>query len=211
MNKNDLRPNRLLVPLCDLEAQRLFAASDNYLYRQLRIAYFMARTVVISPSFLFESPKTLSFFNKHRLLLVGDTTRISMKQDNIDDFDQEKKVDYQHPLLVPTYFGYFDSEVARDLLRPAYPLQRRDRIVDALHSRWRNDLRRFRRFSLRSELKTIVRKQHFSRLIQLLKKIPESAGNLPFTWEVVESLVISGLAELSVVESRAVCPFGKHA
>jgi hypothetical protein len=206
-NENPLmklvRPERIVVPICDWEAQKVFKIENPDLHKHLRLAHLLASYVVISPSFVFESKHTETFYRRNSQLIKENQVLVSMKEDEIDEFIENKQVMYA-PLKLE-YPGYFNPGSLLQLLRDASPLKRQGQIVRTIETHWTEQLQSDYPLSLRSELFAHIQSEPDARrLIDHLLVIPQIRSELPFTWEVLERFVSPVLQELADTESKKV-------
>lgn len=195
MNIETSNPERLVIPICDLEAQKLFKISPQDIYTHIKYAHLLSSNIVISPSFLFESNDTLKFYKKNIEFLREKNVLISMKEDHILEFIEKKQFTYFS--LKENYPGYFQPIISIQVLDKAQPLKRKSQMVLSIQDIWNNQLDSDSPMSLKRELLSIMNEKDAYELIIELLSIPKKLENLPFTWEVLEIFLINYIKKLS--------------
>lgn len=190
------RPEHLIVPITDLEAQRVFPASVGRLRSYLRTAHLLARAVVVSPSFLFESQKTEWFYRRHlELIHVGDVL-VSMSEYAVDDFIDKKREEYgDSPELKGRYGGYFRPTGPLQLLRGVQAVERAGRMKETILANLTALVESAHPFSLCMELRGMVGNKADD-ILNVLRNAGPLSGQLPFTWEVLDRIISPSLCSL---------------
>jgi class 3 adenylate cyclase len=201
------RPVRLVVPITDLEAQRVLQIPRLAIHENLRMAHLVAETIVASPSFLIESRTTEHFYRTHKELVKQRDLVISMKEAVVEECVERKQREYNNSTLKERYPGYFNPERPLSLLRLAIPLARHGEMKSLLLERLRKSILSAHPFSLASELRSLIEGKGAEQLLAGLTALPDQVGELPFTWEVLDTLIsptLSSLPDASVRSAKRV-------
>lgn len=185
LKKCDL--NRVILPSCDLELQRITSISKDIVQRQLLIATLFFDVVIVSPSFVIESQMTEDTLKARKELINEGAVAITIREDTLDLFLTKKYFTYKG--FKRHYKRLFEATSSIPLISEAKIIHRSGEIGRTLDKRWLEELSSKHIFSLRSRIHQLFenKEKMAESIVDALNKIPTERDARPFVWELAST------------------------